>query len=265
MGETVTISRRGFIATVTLRRPEVHNAINSVMVGELAEAFAALGSEPAARVVVLAGEGRSFCAGADVNMMRAAADQSREENLAEAARLLAMFRAIYDCPKPVVGRVHGPAYGGGVGLTACCDLVAAIRSATFSFSEVRLGIVPAAIAPIVVRKIGPGATRRYFLTAERMTAEEARRIGLVSEVADDETGVDALIAGWVELMLKNGPAALATCKRLIEEVAEPDWDRLATLLPERIAGGRASAEGQEGLRAFLERREPGWRTEAEAG
>lgn len=248
---------------MTLKRPEVHNTFNAEMIRELTGAFAAVSASSEARVVVLAAEGKSFCAGADLNWMRAMVHYSFEENVADATGLAQMLRTIYDCSKPVIGRVHGAAFGGGVGLAAACDLAVAVESAVFCFSEVKLGLVPAVISPFVFRKVHPGLARRYFLTAEPFPATEAQRLGLIAEVAPDAAAVDAVIERWVELLCANGPEALAACKQLIDEVTDPDWDAVLARTAHVIAERRASAEGQEGMKAFLEKRAPTWRAAPE--
>ncbi len=258
MAEWVEIQVARGLARVTLSRPELHNAFNEVVIENLTEAFRVVGGREDVRVVVLAGEGKSFCAGADVQWMKRMLGFSIKENEADASTMCDMLTAIRECPKPVIARVHGAAIGGGVGLTAACDLAAATANATFCLSEVKLGIVPAVISPFVMEKIGAGAMRRYALTAERFDAAAARRIGLVAEVFDSADEMDAWIetvAGW---LMKNGPAAIAVCKRLLREVHEADGNGARRLTIKTIAERRVSAEGQEGLTAFLEKREPRW-------
>jgi len=246
------------VATVEIDRPDVHNAFNEVVIDELTAAFGSVGEDAAARVAVLASTGKSFSAGADIHWMRRMIDYSRAENEADARAMAGMLRAIRECPKPVIARVHGATFGGGVGLTAACDIAVAVREATFALTEVKLGILPAVISPYVQEKIGPGALRRYALTAERFDAEEARRIGLVSEVADTVEAMDERIAWFVKLLLKNGPEAMQACKDVLRAIQPVDWTEATDTTIERIAERRVSAEGQEGLRAFLEKRAPGW-------
>ncbi len=241
------VEQAGDTLRVTIARPERRNAFDAALIQELTEAFSDVGN---ARAVVLAGEGESFCAGADVDWQRASIDLSFEENVEDALRLHAMLAAVDSCPAPVVARVQGYALGGGSGLVACADIAVAGHDATFGFTEVRLGIIPAVISPFVLAKIGPGAARRYFLTGERFDAGAALRIGLVSEVAED---LDAAVGRVVGEILKSGPEATRAAKRLARE-RPSDGEELA-----RIAAGlRAGAEGQEGLRAFLEKRPAGW-------
>ena len=210
--------------------------------------------------MVLAGEGKIFCAGADVNWMRASADASEAENSEDARRMAAMFRAIDECPVPVVGRVQGVAFGGGVGLVACCDIVVAAEDARFSFSEVRLGILPAVISTFALAKIGAGQARRWFLSAEVFPAVRAREIGLVHEVVA-EMELDAAVEGVASALTANGPRALREAKALIRRVAGLERDAAIEHCAETIARVRISPEAQEGLRAFLEKREPAWRAE----
>ena len=244
---TLKVQRDGHVLRVTLARPERRNAFDAALIAELADAFADVGD---ARAVLLEGEGSSFCAGADVDWQRAAIDLSYDENVEDAMRLYRMLEAIDSCPAPVVCCVHGFALGGGSGLVACADIAIAWPDAVFGFTEVRLGIVPAVISPFVLPRIGEAA-RRYFATGERFDAATALRIGLVSEVAED-AGERA--ESIVEEILAGGPIAVREAKRLVRE--QPAGIETAHIAAER----RTSDEGQDGLRAFLERREPAWRT-----
>jgi len=241
------VERDGPILRVTLARPDRRNAFDADLIRELAEAFVDVGR---VRAVVLAGEGASFSAGADVDWMRSSVDLSTEENVADANALRRMLEAIDGCPAPVVARVQGHALGGGAGLVAAADIAIAARDAVFAFSEVKLGIIPAVISPFALAKIGPGAARRYFLTGERFDAETALRIGLVHEVADD---LDGAVERVLEELLSAGPQAVRWAKRLVRE--RPDGPETARWIAER----RASDEGQEGLRAFLDKRKPRWK------
>jgi methylglutaconyl-CoA hydratase len=235
------IDREGHVLRVTLARPERRNAFDAALIAELTEAFADVGD---ARAVVLAGEGQSFCAGADVDWQRSAIDLSYEENVEDALRLYRMCETIDRCPAPVIARVHGYALGGGSGLAACADVVIAASDAVFGFSEVKLGIIPAVISPFVLPKIGAHA-RRYFLTGERFDASTALRIGLIEEIAED---LDAAVDGVLSELLTAGPEAVREAKRLIREgPAGAETAQIAARL-------RAGEEGQEGLRAFLEGR-----------
>ncbi len=241
------IERDGPVLRVTMAKPERRNAFDASLIAELTEAFADVGD---VRAVLLAGEGASFSAGADVDWMRASVDLSYEENVADALRLRAMLEAIDSCPAPVVARVQGHALGGGCGLVACCDVAIAESGTQFAFSEVKLGIVPAVISPFALAKIGTGAARRYFVTGERFDAEVALRIGLVHELADD---LDAAVEHVIDELRSAGPHAARAAKELARGPLS------AQETAERIARARTSAEGQEGLRAFLEKRTAGWR------
>ena len=241
------VERDGAVLHVALARPDRRNAFDAALIDELAAAFADVGD---ARAVVLAGDGPSFSAGADIEWMRSSVDLTFDENVADALRLRAMLDAIDGCPAPVVARVQGHALGGGCGLVACSDIAIAAPDAQFGFSEVKLGIVPAVISPFALAKIGPSAARRWFVTGERFGADVALRIGLVNEVADD---LDAAVARIVGEILTAGPEAARTAKQLARSPLPAD--ETARL----IARHRTSAEGQEGLRAFLEKRPAAWR------
>jgi methylglutaconyl-CoA hydratase len=258
-GLSVTRSGDG-VARVTLARPEVRNAFNAELIAALTATFVVFAEEPAdrLRIVVLAGEGRSFCAGADVNWMRASLALSVEENEADARRLAEMFAAIDACPAPVLARVHGAALGGGMGLCAVADIVLATADATFAFSETKLGILPATIAPFVLGKIGESAARALFPTGQRFDAERARAIGLVHEVMADEAALDARVGALIGEVLSAGPAAARAAKAVIRELRGLSADQARSLTVQRIATQRTSAEGQEGLSAFLEKRQPAW-------
>lgn len=246
------------VGRVTLDRPDLHNAFNEVMIGELTDAIARLGESSEVRTIILSGEGKSFCAGADVNWMRRMVNYTFDENLADARVMSGMLQAIRNSPKPVIARVHGAAYGGGVGLTAACDIAVALSSAVFCLSEVKLGIIPAVISPFVLEKIGIGQARRYALTAEQFDGDQARRIGLVHETFDSVDAMDAWIARTVKTIAENGPGAVSVCKHVLREVHDRDWSQLEALTTRRISERRVSTEGQEGLKAFLEKRPPNW-------
>lgn len=254
----VTSSVESNVRRIAIERPDVHNAFNEVVIQELTAAFDEANTDPDTRVVILESSGPSFSAGADINWMGRMIDYSIEENEADALEMANMLRAIRECSRPVIARVHGATYGGGVGLVAACDVSVAVESAVFALTEVKLGILPAVISPYVQERIGPGHMRRYALTAERFDAHEARRIGLVGEVVADEAALDEKIAFFTKLFLKNGPDALAACKRVLRDIQPVDWEEATTVTVERIAERRVSEEGQEGLRAFLEKRSPKW-------
>jgi enoyl-CoA hydratase/carnithine racemase len=249
----VRIDRDGSVLRITLTRPDRRNAFDSQVIAELAEAFVDVGK---ARAVVLAGEGASFCAGADVDWMRASVALSFDENVADANAMRMMFEAIDRCPAPVVARVQGHALGGGAGLVAVSDVAISAPGTAYAFSEVKLGIIPAVVSPFALAKIGAGNARRYFVTGERFDAATALHIGLVHEVADDLDGAVERVVGE---LLSAGPHAARWAKRLVRE--RPDGPETARWIAER----RASDEGQEGLRAFLEKRPAAWSREASDG
>jgi len=258
--QTLVLDDAGPVARVTLARPDVRNAIDATMIDELARVFRGLADRADVRAVTLTGHGTVFCAGADLTWMRSARDATYDENLAGAGRLADMLDAIDRLPQPVVARVNGTALGGGVGLVAVADVAIAAASASFSLSEVRLGLVPSAISPYVLRRITPAAARRYFVTAERFDAEEAKLIGLVHEVTADD--LDHAVQRVLDAILAGGPEAVRLAKRIGREV--PGLDEIAArdATTGWIAERRASAEGQEGMAAFLEKRRPSWRPDA---
>ena len=249
---TVEADERG-VVRVTLNRPAVHNAFNEGMIGELTDAFADLGKQDGVRVIVLAGNGASFSAGADLNWMKRAAEQDEYANHEDALAMARMFDTLNTCPKPVVALIQGTALGGGVGLAACCDVVIAQPETMFGLTEVRLGLIPAVISPFVIAKIGQSAARRYMLTGERFSAAEAQRIGLIHEVS---SALEAEGAKVVEALLAGGPEAIADAKDLIADITK--MDDKGELTAHRIATRRASDEGREGVAAFLGRRKPNW-------
>ena len=249
---------RDGIATVTLKRPAIHNAFDERLIAKLTQTFVELDDERDVRVVVLAGAGRSFCAGADLNWMRRMAAFDHDENLRDATALAAMLRALYALSKPTIARVHGAAYGGGVGLIAACDIAIAVPEATFALTEAKLGLIPATIGPYVIEAIGARQARRYFLTAERFAAAEALRIGLVHEVVDSSQ-LDARIDGIIGALRAAGPFAQLECKALIRGVAHRPIDAdVISGTAGHIAAVRASPEGKEGVAAFLDKRTPAW-------
>jgi methylglutaconyl-CoA hydratase len=246
------------VATVTLNRPEVRNAFNDATIAALTDAFAALASNDAVRAIVLAAEGVGFCAGADLNWMRRMAEYSRDENLADAAKLAEMLRVVYTCAKPTVARVQGDVFAGGMGLVAACDMAVSVDTASYCLSEVRLGLIPATIGPYVVRAMGPRAAHRYALTAERFSAAEALRIGFVHAVVPADA-LDAKVAELTGALVNAGPAAVRASKRLVQDVAEREIDAaLIARTVQGIADIRASDEGREGIQAFLQKRKPAW-------
>ena len=255
--ETVRLEMDSGVARVTMNRPDIRNAFNEVMISELRQAFAAINADESVRVVVLTGEGKSFCAGADLHWMRKVVSYTYEQNYEDSLNLASLMREVYDCPRPVVGRINGAAIGGGTGLVAVCDIPVAAEDAVLSFSEVKIGLVPACISPYVLKRVGERYGREYFLTGERLTADKALRCGLVNRVvaSDDlDTAVDEVVGN----LLTSGPDALATCKRMVRMVGDMDLDAAGPATAEMIAKLRMSEEGQEGMAAFLERRKPAW-------
>jgi methylglutaconyl-CoA hydratase len=259
MSSTLDIRRPGpFVAEVWLNRPDVRNAFNDGVIAELTAAFATLGADPTLRVIVLGGHGKAFCAGADLSWMRAMADYTWEQNHADAAGLAQMLWTIWSCPLPVVGRVQGDCYAGGVGLAAVCDVLVAADTMQFCLSEARLGLLPGTVGPYVVRALGEQASRRYFATAERFGAGQAHRLGFVHEVVAADA-LDAKVGEIVAALVANGPAAVKACKRLVQDLAGRSIDdALRADTARRIADIRASDEGKEGVQSFLNKRAPSW-------
>ena len=258
MTQGIRISAQGGVATVVLSRPDVRNAFNDEVIAELSQAFIQLGDDPQVRAIVLMAEGPAFCAGADLNWMRRMADYSREENEQDAEKLAFMLRTISECPKPTIARVQGDVYAGGMGLVACCDMAVSVDTANYCLSEVKLGLIPATIGPYVIRAMGPRASHRYFLTAERFSAAEARRIGFVHEVVPADQ-LDATVSTWVQALLAASPNAIKECKKLVQYVADRDITRLLIdHTVKAIADIRASDEGKEGVQSFLNKRKPAW-------
>lgn len=252
-----TLERAGPVATLTLNRPEVRNAFNAQLISDLVTTLEDIANDDSIRVLVLTGAGAAFCAGADLNWMRESLAYSHEQNLADATALDALFDTLNSLPKPVIGRINGPALGGGVGLVACCDLAVAVEEAKFGFSEVKLGIIPAVIAQYVVPKIGVSQSRALFVSGEQFSAERAFEIGLIHAITGAGE-LDAVIASLCKRMLTSGPRAVGAAKQLIAAVWERERAEAKAFAIEAIAAARTSAEGQEGLSAFLEKRRPGW-------
>ena len=258
MYETLEILRDGGVATIWMNRPDVHNAFNEQLIAELTAACQALDADDAVRVVVLAGRGKSFSAGADLNWMRRAADASVEANLADARKLAGMLRSLAEMNKPTIARVHGAALGGGMGLASACDICVAGEGAVFATSEVRFGIIPSAISPYVIRAIGARQASRYFQTAERISAARARELGLAHEVVAADA-IDARVHELVAALLQGGPRSQGAAKALIRAVADqPVSDALVEDTARRIATLRATPEAREGLAAFLDKRPAAW-------
>src|SRR6187549_4070738 len=258
MTTTLRIERDGPVARVWLDRPEVRNAMNGTMICELTTAFGALAGDADVRAIVLGGSGKAFCAGADLAFMREAANFTWEQNHADAAALAEMLWAMYSCPVPVIARIHGDCYAGGLGLASVCDIRVVADAATFSLSEARLGLLPATISPYVIRAMGEQAARRYFVTAERFGAAEAKAMGFAHEVTAPDA-IDAKVEELVAALVANGPMATRACKKLVQDVTGREiTPELRAETARRIADIRASAEGKEGVSSFLEKRKPSW-------
>ncbi len=256
--ETLQVAIDHKVATVTLNRPDVRNAFNEFTIAELALVFGDLGRDDAVRAIVLAANGPAFCAGADLNWMKKMAGYTHAENTEDAEKLAEMLRAIYLCPKPVVAKVQGDCYAGGMGLVAACDIAVTTNATHFCLSEVKLGLIPATISPYVIKAMGENAARRYFLTAERFTAQEAHRIGFVHEVVTADQ-LDTCVDAIVKALVTSSPNAVREAKVLVREVTGKAVDRaLVVDTAERIAHIRASEEGREGVASFLEKRKPSW-------
>ena len=256
--QTLEIEQHAHLATLWLNRPDVRNAFNETSIAEITHAFRHLDLDREIRVIVLAARGTAFCAGADLHWMKKMAGHTDQENLADAGALAEMLKVIYRCSKPVVARVQGDCYAGGLGLVAACDMAVATLETGFCLSETRLGLIPATISPYVIRAIGERAARRYFLTAERFTAAEAKRMGLVHEVVD-EASLDSAVTTLTDALLSCSPHALDEAKRLIRDVscATIDDELIADTV-RRIADIRSSEQGREGVQAFLNKRKPLW-------
>lgn len=258
--ESLEITSAGGIATIWLNRPDVRNAFDDTVIAELGAALATLAEDPAVRVVILAGRGSAFCAGANLNWMKRMAGYSYEENRTDALALANMLNRLYSLPKPTIARVHGPAFAGGMGLVCACDMAIASTEAQFRLTEVRIGLTPATISPYVINAMGERMARRYFLTAEAFDAAEAHRIGVVHDMTAPDA-LDGRITDIAAQLLQGSPAALAASKTLIADVARAPIDEaLIGDTAARIAEARASEEGREGVRSFLEKRRPAWTT-----
>jgi methylglutaconyl-CoA hydratase len=259
MTTALAIEHQGPLGLITLNRPERHNAFDDALIVELTEALRTMEADESVRIVVLAGAGASFCAGADLHWMKRMAGYSKDENLRDAMQMAALMRTLNHLRKPTIARVHGPAYGGGVGLVACCDIAIGSHAATFALSEVKLGLIPAVISPYVVAAIGERYARRYFMTGERFDAGEAWRLGLIHDVAPDDNEMDGRLNDIVDAMLACGPVAQRESKELIRAVAgRAITSELIQDTAERIARLRASPEGRDGVAAFLEKRRASW-------
>ena len=259
MSNVIDVTRpRPHVSHVWLNRPEVRNAFNDEVIAALRSTFAELAADKALRAIVLGAHGKAFCAGADLNWMKAMAGYSWDENRADAQRLADMLWTLDQCPVPIVGRIQGDCYAGGMGLAAVCDVLVAVESATFCLSEARLGLLPATISPYVIRALGQQASRRYMITAERFSAVRAHELGMVHELATPET-LDEKVNGLVDLLVANGPQATRACKQLVQDVGgQPITEALRADTARRIADIRASDEGRAGVHSFLNKQPPSW-------
>src|SRR5437764_2051021 len=251
------------LASVILDRPDIHNAFNDELIKLVTDTFTELGGPDDVRVMVFGGKGKSFCAGADLNWMKRMVQYRHEQNLEDARAVGSMYLAIAKCPKPVIARIHGAALGGGAGLVAACDIAVAVESVQFGFTEVKLGIIPAIIAPFVIARLGPGRAREFFITGERFLAPVAMNIGLIQHVASHELALDGLIDSKISQILTSAPNAIAAAKELIFGVAARTLESSLEFAADAIAQARASREGQEGMQAFLDRQKPPWIEKAE--
>ena len=254
---SLLVETSGAVTALTLDRPEVHNAFDEALIAALTAAFNEAAMDDKVRAVVLRANGKSFSAGADLNWMKRMAGFSEAENLADAQRLAELLRVIDTCPKPVIARVQGNAFAGAIGLVACCDLVVSVPEAEFAVTEVRLGLIPAVISPYLIRAMGVRQARRWFLTAERFSAEQAQAMNLVHEVVDAGE-LDACVMHWIDAIQKAGPNALTAAKQLIAAVDGTPSAKIIADTAQRIASIRAGAEGKEGVKSFLEKRKPDW-------
>jgi methylglutaconyl-CoA hydratase len=259
--KTIEFAHKERVARITLNRPEIHNAFNEIMLAELIEVFRKIRQmREEIRVVVLTGRGKSFCAGADLKWMRKMVDFTYEENLADSHQVAECMHLLYTLPQPTIARVNGAAIGGGMGLVSATDIVVAQADAVFSLSEVKLGLVPACISPYVIKRAGESRCREFFLSGERITAEKALGAGLINEVVSLNQ-LDDAVERWISLFMKNGPEAMAVCKKLLENVPGMPLEEAKQYTADDIAKLRISPEGQEGMNAFLEKRLPSWRQE----
>jgi len=255
--ETIEVFKEKDVVTVQLNKPEVHNAMNEKLMKELTSCFKELSRDDNTRIIILTGNGKSFCAGADLNWMKSMVKYSIEENIQDSKLLLDLFETIYNCPKPVIGRINGHAFGGGLGLLAICDITVAIPGLKFAFSEVKLGIIPSVISAFIVKRIGIANMKRLFITGERFNSEYAKKIGLIDYVIPEEE-FDAEIQKYTEQLRSSGPRAIQEVKNLVDKCQKMNVERYKEFTVKKIAELRVSHEGQEGINAFLEKRKSKW-------
>ncbi len=256
---TITLTHNKDVVTIALNRPDVHNAFNEQLIQELTEYFQHIRSDPSIRIIILTGIGKSFCAGADLAWMKSMVNFSQEKNRQDSKQILKLYESIQECPKPVIGRINGNAFGGGVGLVAVCDVSITTPGVIFAFSEVKLGIIPAVISTFVASRLSPAVMQRLFMTGERFDAEYACKIGLVDYVVESKD-LDAKVDFYVDLFRSSGPKAINEIKQLLREMRQMDPVQYKSFTVEKIAQLRVSNEGQEGITAFLEKRKPKWST-----
>lgn len=262
--ETIKVKISNYVAFVTLSRPEIHNAFNSLMIEELTTAFKLLENDEEVRVIVLTGKGKSFSAGADINYMRESKEFTYEENEDDALRLEELFYTIYKTPKPVIGRINGSAFGGGIGLISVCDISLIVKNAKLAFSEVNLGILPAVISPYVISKIGFSNATRFFLTGERFDGQKALDIGLVHEIAENLEELDIKLTEIINHLFNSSPAAMKSIKEVLNQNRGSELKNIRDYCIKKIAEVRTSDEGKEGLTAFVEKRSPSWKISYES-
>ena len=255
--ETIEINREDDIVTVNLNRPDVHNAMSEQLMKELINCFKEISKDDNVRIIILTGNGKSFCAGADLNWMKSMAKYTMEENIRDSKLLLDLYEAIYSCPKPVMGKINGHAFGGGIGLIAVCDITIGIPGKKYAFSEVNLGIIPSVISTYIVRRIGLSNMRRLFITGERFTSEYAKEIGLLDYVVSEEE-FDSKIQKTIEQLRSSGPKAIEEIKKLVNNYEKLDIEKYKKHTVKKISELRVSDEGQEGINAFLEKRKSEW-------
>jgi len=255
--DTIEVQKNKDVVTVLLNRPDVHNAMNEQLMKELTVCFKELTNDDSIRIIILTGEGKSFCAGADLNWMKSMVNYSKEENIKDSKLLLDLFEAIYSCPKPVIGKVNGHAFGGGIGLFAVCDITFAIPDCKFAFSEVKLGIIPSVISTYIARRINLSTMRRLFITGVRFDSKYANKIGLIDFVYSEEE-IDEKIQSYIKILKSSGPKAIHEVKNLIDNYEKKDIESYKNHTVNKISELRISKEGQEGINAFLEKRKSKW-------